>query len=109
MQLRTGYELIYNFPQPTPTILVVNIHDSRASDMVVPDNLTAELSIPIIGYSDAFGNRCNRLLAPAGRVRLASDVVISDNGQPDEIVRSAGQNSVQDLPEESLVDGIGMS
>jgi transglutaminase-like putative cysteine protease len=107
MQLRTGYELIYNFPQPTPIILVVNIHYSRASDMVVPDCLTAEPSIPIIGYYDAFGNRCNRLLAPAGRVRLTSDAVISDSGQPDEVVPSAGQHSVEDLPEEALVFLLG--
>jgi len=107
MQLRAGYELIYNFPQPTPIILVVNIHYSRVSDIIVPDCLTAEPFIPIIGYYDTFGNRCNRLLAPAGRVRLTSDAVISDSGQPDEIVPSAGQHSVQDLPEEALVFLLG--
>ncbi len=107
MQLRAGYELIYNFPQSTPITLVVNIHYSRAFDMVVPDCLTAEPFIPIIGYYDTFGNRCNRLLAPAGRVRLTSDAVISDSGQPDEIVPSAGQHSVQDLPEEALVFLLG--
>jgi transglutaminase-like putative cysteine protease len=107
MQLRTGYELIYNFPQPTPIILVVNIHDSRATDMVVPDHLTAEPSLPIIGYHDTFGNRCNRLLAPAGRVRLTSDAVVSDSGQPDEVVPCAGQHSVEDLPEEALVFLLG--
>ena len=73
MQLRIGYELIYSFPQPTPIILVVNIHDSRASDIVVPDRLTTEPSIPITGYRDAFGNRCHRVLAPAGRLRLTAD------------------------------------
>jgi len=55
MQLRTGYELIYSFPQPTPIILLVNIHESRASDIVVPDNLTAEPSLPITCYRDGFG------------------------------------------------------
>src|SRR5579864_9181527 len=103
MQLRIGYELIYNFPQPTPIILVVNIHDSRASDIVVPDGLTTEPFIPIMGYRDAFGNGCNRVLAPAGRLRLAADGVIRDNGQPDEIRYAARQDSVQDLPEENLV------
>src|ERR1035438_8054980 len=42
MQLRIGYELIYSFPQPTPIILVVNVHDSRASDIVVPHRPTTE-------------------------------------------------------------------
>ncbi len=107
MQLRTGYELIYSFPQPTPMILVVNIHDSRASDIVVPDHLIAEPSIPITSYRDAFGNQCCRLLAPAGRLRLTADAVIRDSGQPDEMVFSAGQQSVQDLPEETLVFLLG--
>ena len=107
MQFRTGYELIYNFPQPTPIILVVNIHDSRASDIVVPDRLTTEPSIPITGYRDAFGNQCNRVLAPAGRLRLTADGIIRDSGQPDEMVPAAGQDSVEDLPEETLVFLLG--
>jgi len=107
MQLRTGYEMIYNFPQPTPIILVVNIHHSRVSDIVVPDRLTAEPSIPIASYHDAFGNFCNRVLAPAGRLRLSADGVVKDSGQLDEIVSAAGQDSVQDLPEENLVFLLG--
>src|SRR5688500_1329879 len=30
MQIRVGYELLYTFPQPTPMILTLNIHYSRA-------------------------------------------------------------------------------
>jgi transglutaminase-like putative cysteine protease len=107
MQLRIGYELSYSFPQPTPIILVVNIHDSRASDIIVPDRLTTEPPIPTTGYRDAFGNRCSRLLAPAGRLRLAANGVISDSGQPDEIVSAAWQDSLQDLPDETLVFLLG--
>src|SRR5579862_4212789 len=107
MRLRTGYELIYSFPQPTPIILVVSIHDSRASDIVVSDRLIAEPSIPIAGYRDAFGNQCNRLLAPAGRLRLTADALVNDSGLPDEIVPTAGQDSLQDLPQETLVFLLG--
>src|SRR5271169_2158257 len=102
MQLRIGYELIYSFPQPTPIILLVNIHESRASDIVVPDRLITEPSIPMTRYRDAFGNQCHRVLAPAGRLRLAADGIIRDSGQPDEMVTTAGQDSVQDLPEDIL-------
>jgi hypothetical protein len=56
MQLRAGYELIYSFPQPTPIILVVNIHYSRTPDIVVPDRLITEPFIPITANRDAFGN-----------------------------------------------------
>ena len=33
MQIRVGYELIYQCPQWTPMVLTLNIHYSRASDM----------------------------------------------------------------------------
>jgi transglutaminase-like putative cysteine protease len=107
MQLRAGYELIYNFPQPTPIILVVNIHESRAQDIVVPDNLTVEPAIPVTAYHDAFGNRCNRMLAPAGRLRLTASAVVNDSGELDEVISSAGQDSVHDLPDETLMFLLG--
>lgn len=102
MLLRIGYELIYTFPQPTPITLVVNVHHSRTSDLVIPDRLITEPGIPIAGYHDTFGNWCNRCLAPAGRLRLTTDAVIRDNNQPDEINPAAGQDSVQSLPEATL-------
>jgi transglutaminase-like putative cysteine protease len=107
MQLRIGYELIYSFPQPTPIILHVNIHHSRTGDIVVPDRLTTEPPIPISGYHDLFGNWCQRVLAPAGRLRLTADAVVRDSGQPDEVVSEAWQDSVQDLPEDTLVFLLG--
>jgi hypothetical protein len=72
MHIRVGYELIYNCPQETPMILVVNIHYSRASDIVIPDYLSTKPSVPITAYRDLFGNWCNRIVAPAGQIRLTS-------------------------------------
>jgi transglutaminase-like putative cysteine protease len=40
---------------------------------------------------------------PQGRLRLTADSVINDTGQPDECVYTAGQDAVQDLPEETLM------
>ncbi len=107
MQLRTGFELIYTFPQSTPIILVVNVHDSRTSDLVVADDLITHPSIPICGYRDAFGNQCNRVLAPAGRLRLTADFIIEDSGKPDEVAIGAWQDSVENLPEDILVFLLG--
>jgi transglutaminase-like putative cysteine protease len=107
MLLRIGYELVYYFPQPTPIILLVNIDDSRVSDLVTPEHIQAEPAIPITEYRDGFGNWCHRVLAPAGRLRLWADGVIRDSGQPDERVHGAEQDLVQDLPEESLVFLLG--
>jgi transglutaminase-like putative cysteine protease len=103
MRLRIGYELIYSFPQSTPIILVLNVHDSRVADLIVPDNLTTEPPIKVTSYRDTFGNQCRRVLAPAGRLRLTTDGVIKDNGKPDEVMTDAWQDAVEDLPEDTLL------
>jgi transglutaminase-like putative cysteine protease len=107
LQLRIGFELIYSFPQPTPIILHVNVHYSRTYDIVVPDRLTTDPYLPITGYRDGFGNLAARVLAPAGRLRLTADGVIRDSGQPDEMAFAAGQDTVQDLPEDTLIFLVG--
>jgi hypothetical protein len=40
MKIRIGFEMIYDFPQPTPLIALVGTHFTRASDILVPDYLT---------------------------------------------------------------------
>jgi len=107
MQFRTGYELVYTFPQPTPIILVVNVHESRAADIVVPDTPIAEPPVAITGYRDAFGNRCQRIMAPAGRLRIHTDAVVNDSGFPDAVALPSGPVAVEDLPEETLVFLLG--
>jgi len=107
MKIRVGYELTYNCAQQTPMILTVNVHYSRASDVHVPDHLTCVPSVPITGYRDGFGNWCNRIVAPAGRIRIRGTGVLRDTGQPDEVAPTARQDAVQDLPEESLVFLLG--
>jgi transglutaminase-like putative cysteine protease len=103
MKIHVGYELIYNCPQPTPMILVLNVHYSRASDIVTSDYLTTDPSVPITAYRDVFGNWCSRIVAPIGRIRLMSRAIIRDTGAPDVVATSAQQHAVEDLPEESLV------
>ncbi len=107
MQIRVGYELIYDFPQPTPLILTLNIHYSRASDLIRPDYLITSPSVPVTSYRDGFGNWCSRLLAPAGTLTLTADAVVRDSGMADVIVPNAWQHEVQNLPEETLVYLLG--
>jgi transglutaminase-like putative cysteine protease len=102
VNIRIGYELVYECPQPTPMVLVLNVHYSRASDMVRPDYLMTDPSIPITQFRDAFGNWCTRLVAPRGRVRFTGDGVVRDAGAPDPVVAIAHATPVQDLPEETL-------
>ena len=107
MQIRVGYELIYDCPQPTPMLLMLNIHHSRAADIVVPDHLMTEPAIQVHAYRDAFGNWCSRIVAPQGRIRIASTAVLNDSGSPDPVVAAAQQHPVQDLPDDVLVFLLG--
>jgi len=107
MKLRIGYELIYEFPQPTPMILVVNVHPSRVADLIVRDDLVLEPGTPVVGYYDGFGNLCHRIVAPTGRLRLTTDAVIDDTGEPDQVGWTAGQDTVEDLPDETLLFLLG--
>ena len=107
IKIRVGYELIYDFPQPTPMILVLGTHLTRASDVIVPDYLTTDPAVTISPYRDNYGNWCSRLVAPAGRMRLSGDGVVRDSGLPDVLAPSAPQHAVEDLPAETIVYLLG--
>jgi transglutaminase-like putative cysteine protease len=107
MQIRVGYELVYDCPQPTPMMLMLNIHYSRAPDIVVPDHLVTSPAIPVASYRDGFGNWCSRIVAPRGQVRISTSAVVNDSGAPEFVARSAEQHAVQDLPEECLLFLLG--
>ena len=103
MRLRIGYELDFEFPQPTPVLSVLNVHFSRASDLEAPDVIRLDPAVPLTSYRDGFGNWCGRFTAPAGKVRIGTDTVIRDSGLPDPVVTDAGQHPIEELPDEALV------
>ena len=103
MQLRLGYELHYELPQPTPMLLTLNVHFTRVSDLLTPDHVLFNPSVASSGYRDGFGNWCTRVLAPAGRLLISTDCTIRDSGQPDIQKAATRQVPVEELPEEALV------
>jgi len=70
MQIKLGYEIVCNCSQPTPMILMANIHYSHAADIVAADRLTTEPAVPVTGHRDVYGNWCSRIVAPIGRIRI---------------------------------------
>ena len=107
MQIRVGYELVYECPRPTPMLLTLNIHFSRASDVVVADHIITNPPRPISAYRDGFGNWCSRIVAPPGQIRISSDALVNDNGLPDEVHPYLAQHAVEDLPADTLVYLLG--
>lgn len=102
MRIRLGCRLSFHLPAPTPMILILNVHDSRASDLERPDVLATTPGVPVDSYRDVFGNSCSRLIAPSGSFTVSTNGVIRDSGLPDPVVLSAKQHRVDQLPSDAL-------
>jgi transglutaminase-like putative cysteine protease len=107
MQIRIGYELIYDCPQPTPMVLMLTVHHTRAADLVVMDRLVADPPLPIHAYHDSFGNWCSRIVVPAGRTRLSARGIVNDTGEPDPVALAAVQHTIPDLPDDAMMFLLG--
>ena len=102
MLIRLGYELAYEFPQATPILLNLNVHYSRAADLVRADTIVTEPGVPLTMYRDGFGNWCTRVFAPAGWFRITTDALITDSGLADPSFPYASEHTVESLPDEAL-------
>jgi transglutaminase-like putative cysteine protease len=107
LRIRAGFEITYDCPAPTPMMLTLSVHASRRGDLETPDWVRTEPMVNVRQYIDGFGNICSRILAPAGRLVVASDFVIRDPGLPDEQAPYAPQAAVCDLPDDTLVYLLG--
>ncbi len=102
MIIRLGYDLVFEAPAPTPMLLLLSTHPSRGASHIRPDNLSIEPVVRRDDFLDRFGNRCTRVLTPAGQVRFWNDTLVEDSGQPDFIQPNAVQLAVGDLPPDVL-------
>ena len=103
MYIKVGYELIYDCPQPTPMLLMLNIHYSHAQEIVTPDYLVFNPIVETTAYRDGYGNWCHRLELPRGRTTISTLATVRSTGIPDPVVPAAKQHPISELPEEALV------
>jgi len=102
MKIRLGYEMMFDFSQTTPIILMLKVHPSRTKDLITPDLVALSPSIPISSYYDSYGNQCTRMVAPKGLLRVSTDALINDNGMTDVVNPEAKQTPIEQLPYEAL-------
>ena len=102
MLIRVGYDIIFEHPAPTPIITMLYLHPARRTSIRRGDYLLVEPPVPVSDYTDAFGNRCGRLLAPVGPIRFWNDAVVEDSGQPDQQNPAAAQHEIHALPDLTL-------
>jgi transglutaminase-like putative cysteine protease len=102
MLIRVGYDIEFNLPAEVAMLAMLNVHPSRSFDLQEPDEVRTEPELLVSNYFDSFGNRCTRLVAPAGKLRLTGSTLVLDTGQPDPVKLSARESPVGDLPDEVL-------
>jgi transglutaminase-like putative cysteine protease len=107
MKIRAGFDVAYECWQPTPMLLVLNIHPSRRVDLLTDQTLTFDRDIEAWDYVDGFGNACSRITAPPGLTTISTRFDIYDTGQPDITAWDAIQHDIKDLPDEVLVFLLG--
>ena len=107
MQIRAGYEVAFTVAQPTPIILMLSVHPSRAKDVLTRQSLLTAPPLPTRQYRDMFGNVCTRVLAPAGCTEFSADFIVHDSGLPDEVRPDALQHPIDELPDDVLVYLLG--
>lgn len=102
MLIRIGFEITVTCPEPVPMLLALSVHSDFAGRVIGSDHVR-NISIPNIReYTDGYGNRITRVIAPTGVSTFWSDCIVEVDGQPDEVHPAASQIPLQDLPNETL-------
>jgi transglutaminase-like putative cysteine protease len=102
MLIQIGYEIIFNSPIAVPMLLKLHTHPALANQFKKPEQLHISPNTPMQEFYDSFGNRCVRIIAPKGQLRLWNNAVIDSSGQPDPVDWDARQLLVSELPQYTL-------
>jgi transglutaminase-like putative cysteine protease len=102
MLIRLAYDIQFDLPADVPMVVLLNVHPSRAADLLEPDEIETEPRLEVTSYLDTFGNRCARFVARRGHLRLSSSTLIRDSGETDAVSPNAREMPVAELPNELL-------
>jgi transglutaminase-like putative cysteine protease len=85
MQLRVGFEMVYECPQPTPIIFNLNVHFTRVSDLVGRDDLIFDPPLPVGGVPRQLRQLVHAHRRAEGRTRVTANAIVRDSGLPDPV------------------------
>ena len=102
MRLHSGCRFEHEARTPTPAVVLVEPH-AREAAWVIEDRWTSEPLLPSTSHTDLYGNRCKRLLLPAGRSVISYDAVCAIDPDPEAVPDpGAVQHRIEDLPDDLL-------
>jgi len=109
MLIRSEFEIQFELAAPVAMMAMLHAHPTldeklRGEDRLTVEHIEGGVAKPVhaVAFEDCFGNRCERFLAPQGRLRLTGGHVSEMGEMPDEFDWNAVQHAPQDLPSNTL-------
>jgi transglutaminase-like putative cysteine protease len=100
MWLNASWFLEFQIPVPTPFLLMLRPR-SGWQQWIAREEYVLSPSVPAVGFTDPFGNLCQRLVAPAGHFSVRTSVDI-ETADASDTSPGAPFVEVQQLPDETL-------
>ncbi len=99
--MHVGCEFNFDSDVPYASVFQVQPHPGSAH-VLLRESWECAPEISFREYLDAFGNRCQRVVIPSGRLAARYDALVEVTGEPDPVRVDASQVPPEDLPDETF-------
>lgn len=100
MWLQTSFKMSFQVSVATPFILMLRPRN-RAQQWIARESYTLAPTVPVVEFTDYYGNLCQRLVAPPGKFSIHTSADIHTREQID-VAPGAPFEEVQNLPDAVL-------
>ena len=103
MRVRIGCDFQFESDGRVPMLMLVRARPDAGQRAIYEAQWVEPEGLRLREYVDGFGNRCWRLTAPGGPLRVRYDAVVEVGDEPDAVVPDAALAPVDELPDDTLV------
>ena len=100
--VRVGCEFRYTAAVATPAVVQVQPYEAGPA-VLQRQAWQSEPDLPRHGYTDLYGNGCQRLTLPAGPSTLRFDALVTVPDATEEVDLDAAETPVNELPDDTLI------
>ena len=103
MLIRCGYRISLQFPYQMALLTMLAVRQDQTRVRLLREVHQSSPTVPSTPYHDSAGNRCLRMMVPAGTLELRGDSLVDSEDAADPVFADARELPVADLPSESLI------
>lgn len=100
MRLEAGCQISFEANAPTPVILMLRPRSGDAQ-WVTSESYLLTPTVPVLEYTDSYGNLCQRLVVPTGNFQVRSTAIV-ETADAIDVQPGTAYVPVQNLPEDVL-------